>query len=102
MKGTGSEKDGYRLAMHRQHIEEGHHCAKDPRPVGHTCMQPSSQGGHAQVRDIEYDIAGHPKANFQFAVTFPFHRTPERGGGEVRSPHLTAPPRYIEVDTKLP
>lgn len=37
-----------------------------------------------QAREVEYDIVGHPQANFSFAVTFPFHPYPDRPGGEVR------------------
>eukprot|EP00884_Botryococcus_braunii_P018786 jgi/Botrbrau1/5591/Bobra.97_2s0019.1 len=34
-------------------------------------------------RVIDYDIAGHPKAQFKFTVTFPFHPYPNGSGGEV-------------------
>jgi hypothetical protein len=34
---------------------------------------------------LEFDVVGHPRANFCFSVTFPFHPyTDGRKGGEVR------------------
>jgi hypothetical protein len=38
-----------------------------------------------QCRVLDFDVVGHPRANFCFAVTFPFHPyTDGRKGGEVR------------------
>eukprot|EP00884_Botryococcus_braunii_P018785 jgi/Botrbrau1/5590/Bobra.97_2s0018.1 len=36
-----------------------------------------------KVRVIDYDLVGHPKGEFKFAVSFPFHPYPDRPGGEV-------------------
>lgn len=37
-----------------------------------------------QCRVLDFDVVGHPRANFCFAVTFPFHPYKDgRKGGEV-------------------
>lgn len=37
-----------------------------------------------QGHELMFDVVGHPKSDFQFAVTFPFHPYPDgRRGGDV-------------------
>ncbi|KAF8056772.1 hypothetical protein HT031_006270 [Scenedesmus sp. PABB004] len=41
-------------------------------------------GNPAECRVLDFDVVGHPRANFCFAVTFPFHPYKDgRRGGEV-------------------
>ncbi|KAF8056774.1 hypothetical protein HT031_006272 [Scenedesmus sp. PABB004] len=41
-------------------------------------------GNPAECRVLDFDVVGHPRANFCFAVTFPFHPYKDgRSGGEV-------------------
>lgn len=42
-----------------------------------------------QSHTLEFDVVGHPRANFCFSVTFPFHPYKDgRKGGEVRGTAL--------------
>lgn len=44
---------------------------------------------YLQARELDFDIVGHPRARFSFAVTFPFHPYKDgRKGGEVRVRHI--------------
>eukprot|EP00775_Hariotina_reticulata_P009708 gene9708-9867_t len=44
----------------------------------------SASGNPAESRTVEFDVVGHPRARFSFAVTFPFHPYKDgRKGGEV-------------------
>lgn len=40
-------------------------------------------GGVQEVH--EFDVVGHPKANFHFCVTFPFHPAPDGKEAQVGS-----------------
>ena len=46
-------------------------------------MQGSEPGTDKAVKEIQYDIIGHPAANFTFAVTFPFHPATEASAASV-------------------
>lgn len=46
--------------------------------------QPPTRPPNMQTHTLEFDVVGHPCANFSFSVTFPFHPyTDGRKGGEV-------------------
>lgn len=53
-------------------------------PLTHASHSLSTHPLILQTHTLEFDVVGHPRANFSFSVTFPFHPyTDGRKGGEV-------------------
>ena len=60
----------------------------DVRYAHYTCSAGASHAPRhhprTQGRELNFDVVGHPQADYQFAVTFPFHpRKDGQKGGDV-------------------
>lgn len=68
------------------HVEAAHLCAQ-AAPVSSAAGVFTNALARLllQCHTLEFDVVGHPRANFCFSVTFPFHPYKDgRKGGEVR------------------